>query len=85
MSKFVTFDAAVKLTEQTNSKCIDTEVNQHGYCDTWVVNYQDAYYRFNMYTSKYNSWDGINPPYIEMTKVKLVEKIVVTTEWSDCE
>ena len=85
MIKQIKIEEAVALTKTEGADCIDTKVNQHGYCDTWVVNYHDAYYRFNMYTSKYNSWDGINPPYIEMTKVNLVEKIVVTTEWVECE
>ena len=85
MIKKIKIEEAVALTQQADSKCINTEVTQHGYCDTWVVNYKDAYYRFNIYTSKYNCWDGINPPYTELTKVKLVEKIVVTTEWAECE
>lgn len=85
MIKKIKLEEAVALTQQADSKCINTEVTQHGYCDTWIVNCLDEYYRFNMYTSKYNCWDGINPPYIELTKVKLVEKIVVTTEWAECE
>jgi hypothetical protein len=85
MIKKIKLEEAVALTQQADSKCINTEVTQHGYCDTWIVNFLDEYYRFSMYISKYNSWHGVNPPYTELTKVKLVEKIVVTTEWAECE
>ena len=85
MIKQIKLEEAVELTQQADAKCINTEVLLCGYFDTWIVKYLGEDYRFRIYTDKYQSWQTLNPQYINMTKVKLVEKTVVTTEWVECE
>ena len=85
MIKKIKLEEAVALTKAEGAECIDTEVLLCGYFDTWIVKYLGEEYRFRMYTDKYNSWNMLNPQMIDLTKVKLVEKMVVTTEWVECE
>lgn len=85
MSKKIKLEEAFELTKQEGSECIDTEVVISGYFDTWIVNYLDGKYKFKIYIDKYNSWNMLNPPMIEMTKVKLFEKPVIVKEWIECE
>lgn len=85
MIKQIKLEEAVELTQQADAKCINTEVLLCGYFDTWIVKYLGEDYKFTMYTDKYSSWTTLNPQYIKMTKVKLVEKTIVTTDWVECE
>lgn len=85
MIKKIKLEEAVTLTKEEGSQCIGTEVLLCGYFDTWIVKYLGEDYRFRMYTDKYSSWTMLNPQMVELTKVKLVEKTVVTTEWVECE
>lgn len=85
MIKQIKLEEAVALTKAEGSQCIATEILLCGYFDTWIVKYLGEDYRFRMYTDKYSSWTMLNPQMVELTKVKLVEKTVVTTEWVECE
>lgn len=85
MIKKIKLEEAVELTHNGGGQLINVEVLQHGYFDTWVVNYLGEDYKFKFYTDKNNIWNMLNPPMVEMVKVKLVEKTVVVKEWVECE
>lgn len=86
MTKQITFEEAVKLTEVKGSTCIETEVLLGGYYDTWVVKYLGENYKFKLYSDKYNLVKALEQQtMVILTRVELVHKTILSIEWVDAE